>query len=80
MFDYAVKMVMPVNPMMSADIIPRYPCLVSRKVSIRCYRVASQTMMQEMRCVLKECAEMWVIGHNDELVRDVGERMRVVQA
>ena len=48
-----------------------------------CYRFAIQTVMVDVRCVLKVCAETWVIGYKYERVRDDGDNessagMRVV--
>ena len=62
MCDDAVRMVMPVMRMISWDM-KRYAGVLSRQV---CYRYAIQTVMEELRCVLKVSADTWEIGHKYE--------------
>ena len=63
MYDDTVMTVMPVMRTINGDMMTRYPVLFWREV---CYRFAIQTGMQVVRCVLKVCAETWVIRHKDE--------------
>ena len=63
MCDDAVLLVMPVMRTINGDMMTRYACLFWREV---CYRFAIQTVMLEVRCLLKVCAETWVIRHKDE--------------
>ena len=63
MCDDAVMMVMAAMRIITADLMTRYCGLFSSEV---CYRFAIQTVIQEVRCVLKVCAEAWVFADNDE--------------
>ena len=67
MCDDAVRMVMTVMRMLSEDMMTRYPGLFSSEVSNRCViGLLFRRLCKEVRCVLKVCAEMLIIGHKYE--------------